>query len=151
MPIKAITLYQPWASLIIAGAKQFETRNWGSQYTGPLVIHAGKTNEVDTGNRVFMKHMIESGLGDWINLPRSAAVGVVWKDKCYKGPSVLPYIDEREKIFGNFTGADRIAWKLTNPVAFDPPIPIRGKQGLWDWPFPLPDDVLAMFEPMKEG
>lgn len=87
MPIKvkALTLYQPWASLIIAGAKRFETRNWGTDYSGLLVIHAGKTNEVDTRNLAFMAHLIAAGIDDWINLPRSAGVGVVWMNKCYKG------------------------------------------------------------------
>lgn len=148
MPIKvkALTFSQPWASLIIASAKHWEIRNWGTNYSGLLVIHAGKTNETDTTNRIFMTHLIAAGLGDWINLPRSAAVGVVWLNKCYKGRSVLPYIDEQEKTFGNFDGDDRVAWELTNPVAFEPPIPMRGKQGLRDWPLPLPDDVLELFQ-----
>ncbi|MBA3867768.1 MAG: ASCH domain-containing protein [Anaerolineae bacterium] len=147
MPIvKAITLYQPWASLIILGFKRFETRSWGSQYTGLLVIHAGKTLEVNTADANFMNHLYASGITDYRKLPLSAAVGVVWKGKCYRGASVLPHIDEREKAFGNFNGPDRIAWELANPVAFDPPVPMRGKQGLWDWPLPLPDDVLAMLQ-----
>ncbi len=143
--IKAITLYQPWASLIIAGAKRFETRSWGSDHIGLLVIHAGKTLDVNTADARFMSHLYASGITDYRKLPLSAAVGVVWRGKCYRGRSVLPHIDEREKAFGNFDGDDRIAWELENPVAFEPPIPIRGNRGLWDWPLPLPDDALAMF------
>lgn len=146
MKVKAITLYQPWASLIILGAKRFETRSWGSEYSGLLVIHAGKTLEVNTGDPRFMSHLYASGITDYRKLPLSAAVGVVWKGKCYRGRSVLPHIDEREKTFGNFDGDDRVAWELENPVAFEPPVPMRGRQGLWDWPLPLPDDVLAKFE-----
>lgn len=148
MPNKvcAITLYQPYASLIIAGAKHFETRSWGTDYTGLLVIHAGKTLDVDTRNPVFMKHLMGSGIGDWNKLPMGAAVGVVWKGKCFRGRSVLPHIDEREKAFGFFDGDDRVAWELTNPVAFMPPVWIGGQKSLWDWLHPLPDEVLAMFQ-----
>ena len=38
--MKAISLSQPWASLVASGAKKFETRSWRSHYRGPLLIHA---------------------------------------------------------------------------------------------------------------
>lgn len=41
--MKAITLYQPWASLVAVGAKPFETRGWGTSHRGELAIHAGMT------------------------------------------------------------------------------------------------------------
>ena len=40
--MKALTLYQPYASLIAVGAKTIETRSWGTSYRGGLLIHAGK-------------------------------------------------------------------------------------------------------------
>lgn len=40
--MKAITLYQPWATLIAIGAKTVETRSWSTTYRGPLAIHAAK-------------------------------------------------------------------------------------------------------------
>lgn len=39
--MKALTLHQPWASLIAVGAKRIETRSWSTKYRGPLAIHAG--------------------------------------------------------------------------------------------------------------
>lgn len=44
-PFPAITVYQPWASLIAYGFKEFETRHWQppQKYIGELIaIHAGK-------------------------------------------------------------------------------------------------------------
>lgn len=38
--MKAITIWQPWASLMACGAKQFETRGWATSYRGPIAIHA---------------------------------------------------------------------------------------------------------------
>ena len=40
--MKALTIRQPWASLIACGAKRFETRGWKMNYRGKLAIHAGK-------------------------------------------------------------------------------------------------------------
>ncbi|MGE5593799.1 MAG: ASCH domain-containing protein [Betaproteobacteria bacterium] len=40
--MKAITLIQPWASLVAIGAKRIETRSWATDYRGPLAIHAAK-------------------------------------------------------------------------------------------------------------
>jgi hypothetical protein len=39
--MKALTIYQPQASLIAIGAKEFETRSRRISYRGPLAIHAG--------------------------------------------------------------------------------------------------------------
>jgi hypothetical protein len=40
--MKALTLHQPWASLVAVGAKTIETRSWSTRYRGPLAIHAAK-------------------------------------------------------------------------------------------------------------
>lgn len=40
--MKALTLTQPWASLVALGAKKIETRSWKTAYRGPLAIHAAK-------------------------------------------------------------------------------------------------------------
>jgi hypothetical protein len=41
--MKALSLWQPWASAIAVGAKRIETRHWQTSYRGPLLIHAAKT------------------------------------------------------------------------------------------------------------
>jgi hypothetical protein len=40
--VKALSLWQPWASLIAVGAKTIETRGWSTTYRGPLLIHAAR-------------------------------------------------------------------------------------------------------------
>lgn len=40
--MKAITLWQPWASLLACGAKQYETRSWKTNYRGTIALHAAK-------------------------------------------------------------------------------------------------------------
>src|ERR1700746_2671571 len=38
--IKALTIRQPWAELILRGRKPYELRSWRTKYRGPLIIHA---------------------------------------------------------------------------------------------------------------
>lgn len=45
--MKAITIHQPWASLIVSGDKLYETRTWPTKHRGPIAIHAGKTIDHD--------------------------------------------------------------------------------------------------------
>lgn len=40
--MKAITLTQPWASLVACGAKKIETRSWRTHHRGWIAIHAAK-------------------------------------------------------------------------------------------------------------
>lgn len=40
--MKAITIKQPWATLIAEGYKEYEFRTWKTKYRGEIYIHAGK-------------------------------------------------------------------------------------------------------------
>lgn len=40
--IKALTVWQPYASLIALGLKTEEIRRWWTRHRGPLAIHAGQ-------------------------------------------------------------------------------------------------------------
>src|SRR5258706_13740796 len=46
--MKAISLWQPWASAMALGAKRNETRSWFMSYRGDLVICAAKRKPVVT-------------------------------------------------------------------------------------------------------
>lgn len=43
--MKALTIKEPWATLIIEGYKEYEFRSWKTNYRGKILIHAGLTNE----------------------------------------------------------------------------------------------------------
>lgn len=38
--MKAITIWQPWASMLAHRVKTYETRSWVTAYRGPIAIHA---------------------------------------------------------------------------------------------------------------
>lgn len=42
MQYKVISLLQPWATLVVMGAKRIETRSWNTNYRGELLIHASQ-------------------------------------------------------------------------------------------------------------
>lgn len=41
--MKALSIKQPWAWLIVNGYKDVENRTWASMFRGRIYIHAGKT------------------------------------------------------------------------------------------------------------
>ncbi len=114
--IRALTLHQPYASLIARGLKTFETRSWTTSYRGILAIHAGK---------------YDAGTGD--ELPRGAIVAV-GKLTDILSTNDLPTwgleLSASELSYGDFS-PDRFAWNVTDVVELMEPIPCNGKQGLW--------------------
>lgn len=72
--MKALTIYQPWASLIMAGAKPYEFRGWSPRLRGGayaaligqrIVIHAS-TRKIERIEVVAIKRALESGDASWI-------------------------------------------------------------------------------------
>jgi len=53
--VKALSVRQPWAHLIVRGLKPIENRTWTTDYRGPLLIHAGLRMcvEVETIEQAF--------------------------------------------------------------------------------------------------
>lgn len=45
--MKALSIMQPWAWLIVAGHKDIENRSWPTSFRGPVLIHAGKRMDPD--------------------------------------------------------------------------------------------------------
>lgn len=55
--MKAISLWQPWASLVAVGAKKIETRSWATKYRGSLAIHATKKWNLEL-SEMLMKRLV---------------------------------------------------------------------------------------------
>ena len=144
-PVMAISLWQPWASLIMARAKRFETRSWSTEYRGPLVICAakgglGKAELYATLlDELFQRALLPIlGLSHDLSikefadaamdlLPRGKALGCVNLVDCI-GTELLG--DHADLPFGDFSHG-RFAWKLDNVRPFDEPVPVKGKQGFF--------------------
>jgi hypothetical protein len=58
--LKALSLKQPWANMIAAGAKTIETRRWPTDYRGPLLIVSSKTPNIPpAGCAVALATLVE--------------------------------------------------------------------------------------------
>lgn len=143
--MKAISLWQPWASLIAVGAKRFETRSWATNYRGPLLICAAKGGLSKRNFLDFLEDLKEEHKIEFRNqaLPFGEAVCLVDLVDCIRTENLIE--DYRVDLpFGDFSYG-RFAWKLENVRAFKEPFPIRGAQGLFEV-----DDALIIGREMKE-
>ena len=51
--MKALSIRQPWAWLILHAGKDTENRTWRTQYRGPILIHAAKTLDEEGYNYLW--------------------------------------------------------------------------------------------------
>lgn len=72
--MKALSIRQPWAWLILAGPKDVENRTWRTRYRGPLAIHAARRLDEVYVPR-FADLLAEIGLPE--DYPRGGLVGMV--------------------------------------------------------------------------
>lgn len=135
--VKAISLWQPWGELIIRGIKKFETRGWSTDYRGKLIIQAALIK--DDLDLCIQSDNIAEDLGieiDFENLPRGVAIAIANLTDCVRiTEEFRAEQSEEELICGNWEikyMKPRYAWKLENVQIIDPPIPLKGKQGIWD-------------------
>ena len=79
--MKCISLIQPWATLILSGAKRFETRGWRTPYRGPLATHAsGRFPSLPKSlchKEPFQAALRAAGVRCWTELPLGKLLGVV--------------------------------------------------------------------------
>lgn len=151
--MKCISLWQPWATLIIIGAKHYETRSWWTSYRGPLLIHASKKLDEDSLSlcldEPFRSALVAAGIQKIGDLPRGFILGQVQLADCLRSNGRLgrgdPYILQGgtqigypEQDFGDFS-VGRFAFHLTNFKRFQTPIPLRAFQGI----FNVPDELVA--------
>lgn len=133
--MKAITLTQPWATLVAIGVKQTETRSWSTKYRGPLAIHAAKgwTRAVVS----FAMHppcrgvLADAGYTLFSQLPRGEIIATCTFVDCIPTER-FKVNDFLDSAFGDFT-TGRFAWVLSDVRKLDTPIPARGSLGLWNW------------------
>lgn len=151
--MKAISLHQPWASLIMLGVKRVETRSWRppeSLIGERIAIHATKWIDACVHEHPF---------SDYIADPvRDAPQGVLLGSVVLEGAWHIDHradarmiaqeyhrLDERrgapvyeaepaiehELAFGDFS-VGRWAWGLADVRRLIEPVPLRGRQRIFD-------------------
>jgi hypothetical protein len=138
--MKALSLTQPWATLVALGEKRVETRSWGTNYRGPLAIHAAKGMPLYARDAIltdpFFGVLVRAGVKSYTDLPRGMVVAkcelidvqeiLAWDD------TLAVALGKQERAFGDYTPG-RFMWFLGDAAALPDPIPARGSLGLWEW------------------
>lgn len=155
--MKAITIKQPWASLIVHSIKDIENRTWPcpKKYIGQRVlIHASKSKDkrekpLLTEEQYKLAGGV-SGYGTHIFGNRGAIIGSVEIVDCVVNhPSIWAEKTDNYTVGMNpkqheaTTGKKVIYnWVLANPVLFEKPMPAKGKLSFWEYDGLLPFDAI---------
>lgn len=162
-PLKALTVWQPWASLIILGAKPYEFRGWRaptSMIGQRIVIHAAKRpmkrNEVcvlvqdlEAGGYHAMTTCLHvqkaleillplvRGTFNPLALPTAAGLGTAVLGEPKNGWEVAAEFGLERPV----NDSDRNAhanwgWPMGDIERWEEPVPMKGLQGFWGWPTP---------------
>ena len=149
--LSAVTLHQPWASLILVLAKPFETRSWA-----PPKALVGRRIGVHAGLRLVRDLPPETAAGvaaalgaDWTGtLPRGRLICTATLEGAWRtGPGLgggtralvetLPGSPDlasfREDPFGDYAEG-RWIWRLKDVRAIEPAPALRGLQRVWKVP-----------------
>ncbi len=147
--MKALTLWQPWASLAIGGWKPYEFRPrrapaWVENQR--IVIHAGKRPIVPCEVVELLRDLsdgvncgglspdcipfLQRCLREPDKIPRSAGLGTVFLGKSVLSSELWP-----EEFVNDSDRLDKANWALpiSGPQAFEPIVPARGYQSFWPW------------------
>lgn len=124
--MKALTIKEPWASLIINGYKEYEFRSWKTNYRGKILIHAGKSLEKENLER-FKEYNLDYACGEIIGeatLTDCIKVDSEFEEKLFKKNNLVYAKSKHTRIY---------AWKLENIVKYEKRIPCNGKLSLWNY------------------
>jgi len=146
--VKALTLTQPWATLVAIGAKRIETRSWATKYRGPFAIHAAKAFPRGARDLVWrmpfsavLCRVFRVGTEEEIiaKLPRGAVLATCRLLDCVPTEHIdaktCPFrglMTAQERAFGDYYPR-RFAWILDNVQQLPESIPAKGALSLWEW------------------
>lgn len=150
--MKALTIWQPWASLIALGFKPYEFRGWPAPRSvcgQRIAIHAGArpVRKAEVADLLLRLR----GPDAWTTGLKADAIGLL--EKVHASPAILPLshvlgtaiLGEpihasklAERLGGPLNDSDRgrhsnWGWPLADIEPAVPPVPARGAQGFWEW------------------
>lgn len=149
--MRALTIHQPYAELILRGLKRVENRTWATKLREPILIHAGQSrswldlNEkgtVDIHGIAVAEMTFSAILGvativDCVKVDRYVSDRVGGKVPVFRKADLklYPWLDDHEHAQGPY------CFILADVVRFAEPIPCGGKQGFWTYRGELPPEV----------
>lgn len=145
--MKALSLTQPWATLVVTGEKRIETRSWSTRHEGVIAIHAAKSfprlaQEICVNEDVFNEALRRHGYLFPSDLPTGAIIGTARLIGCRRTEDISAQLSTQELEFGDYHEG-RFAWFLSDWIAIPETIPCRGALGLWT----VPPDIEKALRP----
>jgi hypothetical protein len=140
MKVRAISLWQPWASAMALGVKRIETRGWVSRYTGPLAVHAAQRKSA--ANRAVFNELMDDAViseafltddpaADYDALPYGAVLGIVRMVDCVAlSRANIGTLSDTERLLGDYRPG-RQAWVTNNARPLRSPHAAGGRQGFF--------------------
>ncbi len=92
----ALSIKQPWATLIVHGIKTIEIRSWSSKRTGPIYIHTGRAPD----RREDAWRFVPKSLMEFTEL-RGGIVGRVNLIECIRYEEIDQFARDVRKHFNN--------------------------------------------------
>ncbi len=123
--MRALSIRQPWAWLVVNGYKDIENRTWSTNFRGRIYVHAGQRMVVDDYPEQ-RQYITQAGIVIPVLLARGAIIGEVTITGCLAA-SDSPW----------FCGP--YGFTLEDPEAYDTPVPFRGQLGF----FPVDESLIA--------
>ena len=125
--MKALTIKQPWATLIMQGDKRFEFRSWQTKYRGDLLIHARKGIDKEAMKRLE-KYLRKE-------LPYGKILGKVKLVDCIKmSPEFKELLlKENSDIYTKSCFQENYGWQVSYVEVFENPIDAKGHLSLWEY------------------
>lgn len=125
--MRAISLWQPWATGVALGVKRIETRHWQRPYRGEIAIHAAKRWDAD--QRAFAE--MERRIGTIsFGLPFGGIVAVAELAGVKPTETLFGVISDQEERWGNY-GPNRFGWLFANVRPLPEMVPCVGRQSIW--------------------
>ncbi len=118
--MKALSLKQPYAELVISGKKSIELRNWNTKFRGKSLIHASKVPD--------SKAMKKFGFNE---LPLGAIVGEAELIEVKKYETPEQHKKDKDKHLADSTWG-KYGFVLTNVNRIEP-IEAKGMLGFWEY------------------
>jgi hypothetical protein len=120
MTEKALSVRQPWASLIVCGLKSIEVRSWSTSYRGRLYIHAAKSLDEMAMNRFQLEAPPTGALLGTVELVKiEPFTAEMWEELADRHLDNGPF---RQVLY---------AWYLEDARPLPEPIVYRGDRSLF--------------------
>jgi hypothetical protein len=132
--MRALSLFQPWASLVVAGVKRIDARCWRTGYRGPVAIYALDKFPEGAALKLCWYPTVRAALGgDVRRMPLGAILGTVELVECIRTEDLTPtLLTRREQLWGNYSPG-KWAFVFRGAERFRTPVRAAGRTGLWLW------------------